>query len=355
MSGKTFVVSSILFFFPNEHSGCGGVQAHWPVRIGRDLTPLFEGFCDKRRSVKFAEMQFNRALSAAGMSLNVRNPQEFIDLLSSMPLESEPAHHGQPQQHSALSNLSNVLSSSGVSRHQGPHASGSRLTSQNSGMFVSGAVEGEMQRLALHEMAVTKVAAGKECSAALTATGEVWMFGFSHDRLFSNGNAVQTDGRPIEGRPARLIAENGGAIDIVIGLHYCAVLARNGAVVLWGKVAPEGVLVNWSAATPSRRSASSIQDSMMGGHAGRAASLPAMTHIAAGRAQLVMSNGEGVWHMRVIQDSWDRTADTIQRMNFDVRVYPLSFCLMLLCCDNETEARFVCDTIFKLNELMFFC
>ena len=293
------------------------LQAHWPVRIGRDLSPLFEGFADGRHIVTFTEMEFNKNLSAAGMSLNVRNPEEFIDLLSAMPktfeVESQSSSGGssssggQPWIPGARSQLGGMLDS--------------RQSSVRSHPAMQALQEQSAQR-ALHELGVTKVAAGASCSAALTTTGEVWMFGYSYDRLFANGNAVQTEGRPIDGRPARLIAENGGAIDIVIGLHYCAALARNGAVVLWGKVMPDGAVVNWNvAADRSRRGRTgSIEDVMVGGsHARFARDVPAMTHIAAGKSQLVMSNGEGVWHMRVQHDSWEKTVASMRRMKFDVR------------------------------------
>ena len=97
------------------------LQAHWPVRIGRDLSPLFEGFADGRRIVTFAEMEFNKNLSAAGMSLNVRNPEEFIDLLSAMPktfeVESQSSSGGssssggQPWIPGARSQLGGMLDS----------------------------------------------------------------------------------------------------------------------------------------------------------------------------------------------------------------------------------------------------
>lgn len=301
----------------------GCVQAHWPVRIGRDLSPLFEGFADGRRVVTFAEMEFNKNLSAAGLSLNVRNPREFIDLLSAMPLSLEAESQSS-------SNSSSSSQSSGQHWMLPASARVEGMPDSRHGSLLSNAATHGVQ--ALHEMAVTKVAAGWACSAALTTTGEVWMFGYSYDRLFANGNAVQTEGRPIDGRPARLIAENGGAIDIVIGFQYCAALARNGSVVLWGKVAPEGVVVNWSIGSEAQvRSLTSIQDAMTEGALGRFTGvLPAMTHLAAGKSQLVMSNGEGVWHMRVLPDSWEKTVATIRQMRFNVRIP--TYHLNLTCC-----------------------
>ena len=180
------------------------LQAHWPVRIGRDLSPLFEGFADGRRIVTFAEMEFNKNLSAAGMSLNVRNPEEFIDLLSAMPKTFEVESQGSGSESSSRSWVGGAGSELGGMLNAKPSSVLSYPAMQE--------FQGESVQRSLHELGVTKVAAGVSCSAALTTTGEVWMFGYSYDRLFANGNAVQTEGRPIDGRPARLIAENGGCL-----------------------------------------------------------------------------------------------------------------------------------------------
>jgi hypothetical protein len=270
-------------------------EVHWPVRIGRDLSPLFDGLADSRRVVTFAEIEFNRNLAAIGLSLNIRTPREFINLLAAMPDAAAPG---------AVAGDTHA-GSCGV------------LDAQHS------AQRGVGGWRPLHELMVAKVAAGSNCSAALTPDGRVWMFGYAHDRQFANGNAIQTEGRPVDGRPAQLIAAGGGAVDVAVGARFCAALTRTGAVVLWGSSAPDGLLCNPG---PGRGALGSIGEDTARQRGlerhritASVSALPAMAHIATGRSQLIMSDGEGVWQMRVLHDSVEKTASTLRRMKFDVR------------------------------------
>jgi hypothetical protein len=127
----------------------------------------------------------------------------------------------------------------------------------------------------LHEQYVVKVAAGIECSLALTGCGEVWTFGLGNHLELATGNYMQTDPRPITGQVAGLIAENGGAVDIAVGDDFCLALARNGSVVMWGQLAITGHICN------------------------AADGLPGMIKIAAGRHHALLSDGEYVWQYKV--------------------------------------------------------
>lgn len=265
-------------------------QSHFPVRIGRDVSPPFDVISDGPRVVTFAEIEFNKTLAAMGLTSGVRNPQHFVDLLSAMPQRGAPTtgheaslfgNHIDPR----------VMEGTG-------HAGGDRLSDGGRDAIRAA----PCHALGLHKVPVVKAAAAGPCSVALTAAGEVWMFGYGHEQQFANGNAIQTEGWPLDRRPARLIAEQGGAVDVVAGAAFCAALTRSGAVVLWGRGAPEGMLCS-------------------GGTGRFVRALPKMARVAAGRAHLLMSDGADVWQMRVRHDAESPTAilSTLKRVRFEVR------------------------------------
>eukprot|EP00892_Ulva_mutabilis_P000121 jgi/Ulvmu1/10109/UM006_0059.1 len=263
-------------------------QSHFPVRIGRDVNPPFDTFSDGPRVVTFAEIEFNKTLAALGLTAGVRNPQQFVDLLSAMPRmggTGAGSGAGSARWQDDWPGLNGMGGGGGYQHPQGGQGTVTALPWHAQG---------------LHELAVVKAAAAGPCSVALTASGEVWMFGYGHEQQFANGNAVQTEGWPVDGRPARLIAEQGGAVDVVAGAAFCAALTRSGAVVLWGRGAAQGMLCS-------------------GGTARFVQALPKMTRVAAGRAHLLMSDGADVWHLRVRSDAESPAAvlSTLKRVRFE--------------------------------------
>lgn len=273
-------------------------QSHFPVRIGRDVSPPFDTFSDGPRVVTFAEIEFNKTLAALGLTAGVRSPQQFVDLLSAMPRMGATGPGGASmaaQRDSDWPPLHGAGKVLGYQQHQGGQAAESALPWHAQG---------------LHELAVVKAAAAGPCSVALTAAGEVWMFGYGQEQQFANGNAVQTEGWPVDGRPARLIAEQGGAVDVVAGAAFCAALTRSGAVVLWGRGAPQGMLCS-------------------GGTTRFVKALPKMTRVAAGRAHLLMSDGASVWQLRIRHDADTPAAvlSTLKRVRFEVRPSSTRTCL----------------------------
>jgi hypothetical protein len=131
----------------------------------------------------------------------------------------------------------------------------------------------------LHEQYVVKVAAGTDCSLALTGCGEIWTFGLGRNNELATGNYIQMDPQPIAGHIAALVMENGGAIDIAAGERFCLALARNGTVVMWGHSARSGLICN------------------------AARGLPGMVKIAAGRQHALLSDGESIWQCKPGFDS----------------------------------------------------
>lgn len=265
-------------------------QSHFPVRIGRDVSPPFDAFSDGPRVVTFAEIEFNKTLAALGLTAGVRNPQQFVDLLSAMPRGGGP---------NAGPGLSLFAEDHGMLGYDGAAQGAGHLQPEEARQAARAA---GWKALGLHEVPVVKAAAAGPCSVALTAAGEVWMFGYGHEQQFANGNAVQTEGWPVDGRPARLIAEHGGAVDVVAGASFCAALTRSGAVVLWGRGAAQGMLCS-------------------GGSARFVRALPKMSRIAAGRAHLLMSDGADVWQMRIRHDADSPAAilSSLKRVRFEVR------------------------------------
>jgi Regulator of chromosome condensation (RCC1) repeat len=148
----------------------------------------------------------------------------------------------------------------------------------------------------LHEQVVTSVAASRDFTLVATAEGEVWTFGCGKDHQLGTGNYVQTDPRPVSGRVARIVAENGGAVDVAAGEAFCLALARNGSVVMWGRHALEGLVCN------STRG------------------LPGMVRIAAGRKHAVLSDGESIWHCTLGPSPQHPGFDKPTRLTWQVRV-----------------------------------
>ena len=128
----------------------------------------------------------------------------------------------------------------------------------------------------LCERFVAHAAAGANFSVAVTGTGEVWTFGCGAERQLATGNWIQTDARPVTGRVAAMLSENGGAVDVAAGESFCLALARNGCVILWGRMAPDGHVCN-----------------------SRGIRLPGMIKIAAGKQHALMSDGESVWQLKL--------------------------------------------------------
>jgi Regulator of chromosome condensation (RCC1) repeat len=183
--------------------------------------------------------------------------QDFIELLSAGPEQAQ--HHGLPDAAFAPSvNPDSAAPGTLLQRLVGDAG--------KPPAYLNGARP-------LHEQHVVSVAAGREFTLVATRAGEVWTFGCGKDHQLATGNFVQTDARPVAGRVARMLAENGGAVDVAAGETFCLALARNGSVIMWGKLTPEGIVCN------------------------AARGLPGMVAIAAGRRHAVFSDGESIWHV----------------------------------------------------------
>lgn len=195
--------------------------------------------------------------------------KSFVELLEAVPRHAQ--HHGLPAAAFPPSSSPDEAApprhlpeSPASASHPPPYLHGSRP---------------------LHEQYVVKVAAGSEFSMAVTGCGEVWTFGRAASYQLGTGNFVQTDPRPVSGRIAATIADNGGAVDIAVGDGFCLALARNGTVVMWGRLAPEGQVCN------------------------AARGLPGMVKVAAGRQHAIFSDGESIWQCKV--------GSPVQKLGFD--------------------------------------
>lgn len=222
--------------------GIRNSQYHTPLRVGRQLHELFGPRDDAVRAVRRVSYEHRANVER---SLSSKSPAQLIDLLQDLACVDDPL--GAPR---------------GAGLAQGGAGAASCLALQEGSPAPS-----------LADQCVVKAAAGKTFSMALTGDGRVWMFGYGESDQLGNGNLIQTDPRPVTGRIARLIADNGGAVDVAAGGAFCLALARNGAVVVWGKPAPDGMLAT-------------------------AGGLPPMSHIAAGKEHAVMSDGETVWSVK---------------------------------------------------------
>jgi hypothetical protein len=171
----------------------------------------------------------------------------------------------------------------------------------------------------LYKQHVLRVAAGRGISLAVTGDGELWSFGSGMNLQLGTSNILQTDPRPVTGRLARMIAENGGAVDIAVGGAFCLALARNGSVIMWGTMAPEGLVCN------------------------AAKGLPGMVKIAAGKRHAVFTDGESIWHCSVgespAQPGFDRPVRLKCQVRLPIPPHPSAAPALSLLCDLVTENR----------------
>lgn len=156
---------------------------------------------------------------------------------------------------------------------------------------------------------VMQVAASSYFSAAVTMTGEVWTFGACFNGSLGGERDWSTSPQRVSGALADMLADNGGAVRIAAGGTFCAALTAFGRVVMWGKLPVPTSHVNPSAEPkrvhPNGAGAGTgtyytVSRTTKAADNARSSAvllegLPAISHIAAGRQHVLLSDGRTVW------------------------------------------------------------
>jgi alpha-tubulin suppressor-like RCC1 family protein len=191
---------------------------------------------------------------------------------------------------------------------------------------------------------VVAASASRYCSALATSSGHVWTFGSDFNGALGSarGASWQPGPRRVGGALGAAIADGGGATTVVVGGGFAVALARDGRVVVWGKI---GAMGGSSAAedgdpwqmpvhAPARRgrartaarggsatttspaaprpppravTGAAVPAWTLGGGSRACPVLPhRLTAVAAGQRHLLLSDGERVWMIGQTCDSRGR-------------------------------------------------
>jgi alpha-tubulin suppressor-like RCC1 family protein len=150
------------------------------------------------------------------------------------------------------------------------------------------------QQPGLGDQGVLQLAACGGVSLALAAGGTPWAFGGAGNRASPAWGHLP---RPAAAAVAATLDRLGGAVQVAAGATFCAALTASGQVVLWGPGA-DGAGLHEMIGSPDGGPSVAIrseQDACIVEFLG----LPALTSLAAGVGHLVMTNGRSVWAAEV--------------------------------------------------------